>query len=241
MSNKNSLVKFGETELQLTINPNNEIEMDIEELVKALNFKDKDSFNKSIFLRNPNLQEKQYSYLKKVLNNEGGILKKREKRIFTEAGIYEVAFLANTEKAKEFRKFIKEFSKQMLTKIKKNEMVLSSGVPATFEPKLDKMMFLITKRDEEINTIFEFFEKSQDFFKKVEEMGEDIRQIKKKIDTIIEVVNDLTDEVYGDDVEIEEDIENNEQYEEYEENEEVTVIEDKDDEKNGDDIVIENE
>lgn len=217
MSNKNSLVKFGETELQLTINPNNEIEMDIEELVKALNFKDKDSFNKSIFLRNPNLQEKQYSYLKKVLNNEGGILKKREKRIFTEAGIYEVAFLANTEKAKEFRKFIKEFSKQMLTKIKKNEMVLSSGVPATFEPKLDKMMFLITKRDEEINRIFEFFEKSQDFFKKVEEMGEDIKQIKRKIDTIIEVVNDLSDEVYGADIENE----NNEGY--------------------GDDIVIENE
>ena len=36
MSNKNSLVKFGETELQLTINLNNEIEMDIEELGKAL-------------------------------------------------------------------------------------------------------------------------------------------------------------------------------------------------------------
>lgn len=217
MSNKNSLVRFGDTELQLTINLNNEIEMDIEELAKAINFKDKDSFNKSIFLRNPILQEKQYSYLKKVLNNEGGILKKREKRIFTEAGIYEVAFLANTEKAKEFRKFIKEFSKQMLTKIKKNEMVLSSGVPATFEPKLDKMMFLITKRDEEINTIFEFFEKSQDFFKKVEEMGEDIKQIKRKIDTIIEVVNDLSDEVYGTDIENE----NNEVY--------------------GDDIVIENE
>ncbi len=216
MSNKNSLVKFGETELQLTINPNNEIEMDIEELAKALNFSNKRVFEK-LMENNPNLQNKEYSYLKKVLNNEGGILKKREKRIFTEAGIYEVAFLANTEKAKEFRKFIKEFSKQMLTKIKKNEMVLSSGVPATFEPKLDKMMSLITKRDEEINTIFEFFEKSQDFFKKVEEMGEDIRQIKKKIDTIIDVVNDLTDEVYGADIENE----NNEGY--------------------GDDIVIENE
>ena len=216
MSNKNSLVRFGETELQLTINNNNEIEMDIEELAKALNFKEKKVFEQLI-VRNPNLQNKEYSYLKKVLNNEGGILKKREKRIFTEAGIYEVAFLANTEKAKEFRKFIKEFSKQMLTKIKKNEMVLSSGVPATFEPKLDKMMSLITKRDEEINTIFEFFEKSQDFFKKVEEMGEDIRQIKKKIDTIIEVVNDLSDEVYGTDIENE----NNEGY--------------------GDDIVIENE
>ena len=240
MSNKNSLVRFGETELQLTINNNNEIEMEMEELAKAIGTLNYKSF-RNFIANNPNLQNKEYSYLKKVLNNEGGILKKREKRIFTEAGIYEVAFLANTEKAKEFRKFIKEFSKQMLTKIKKNEMVLSSGVPATFEPKLDKMMFLITKRDEEINTIFEFFEKSQDFFKKVEEMGEDIKQIKRKIDTIIEVVNDLTDEVYGDDVEIEEDIENNEQYEEYEENEEVTVIEDKDDEKNGDDIVIENE
>lgn len=216
MSNKNSLVRFGETELQLTINNNNEIEMDMEELAKALSFKEK-NFLKQFIVRNPNLQNKEYSYLKKVLNNEGGILKKREKRIFTEAGIYEVAFLANTEKAKEFRKFIKEFSKEMLTKIKKNEMVLSSGVPATFEPKLDKMMSLITKRDEEINTIFEFFEKSQDFFKKVEEMGEDIKQIKRKIDTIIEVVNDLSDEVYGADIENE----NNEGY--------------------GDDIVIENE
>lgn len=202
MSNKNSLVKFGETELQLSINPNNEIEMDIEELAKAVGILNSGSI-RNLIIQNPILQEKQYSYLKKVLNNEGGILKKREKRIFTEAGIYEVAFLANTEKAKEFRKFIKEFSKQMLTKIKKNEMVLSSGVPATFEPKLDKMMFLITKRDEEINTIFEFFEKSQDFFKKVEEMGEDIKQIKRKIDTIIEVVNDLSDEVYGDDIVIE--------------------------------------
>jgi hypothetical protein len=216
MSNKNSLVKFGETELQLSINPNNEIEMDIEELAKAVGILNSGSI-RNLIIQNPILQEKQYSYLKKVLNNEGGILKKREKRIFTEAGIYEVAFLANTEKAKEFRKFIKEFSKQMLTKIKKNEMVLSSGVPATFEPKLDKMMFLITKRDEEINTIFEFFEKSQDFFKKVEEMGEDIKQIKRKIDTIIEVVNDLSDEVYGTDIENE----NNEVY--------------------GDDIVIENE
>lgn len=216
MSNKNSLVKFGETELQLTINLNNEIEMDIEELGKAIDIETKRGIQK-IIENNPNLQNKEYSYLKKVLNNEGGILKKREKRIFTEAGIYEVAFLANTERAKEFRKFIKEFSKQMLTKIKKNEMVLSSGVPATFEPKLDKMMSLITKRDEEINTIFEFFEKSQDFFKKVEEMGEDIKQIKRKIDTIIEVVNDLSDEVYGADIENE----NNEEY--------------------GDDIVIENE
>jgi hypothetical protein len=216
MSNKNSLVKFGETELQLTINPNNEIEMDIEELAKAVGILNSGSI-RNLIIQNPNLQEKQYSYLKKVLNNEGGILKKREKRIFTEAGIYEVAFLANTERAKEFRKFIKEFSKEMLTKIKKNEMVLSSGVPATFEPKLDKMMFLITKRDEEINTIFEFFEKSQDFFKKVEEMREDIKQIKRKIDTIIEVVNDLSDEVYGADIENE----NNEGY--------------------GDDIVIENE
>ena len=216
MSNKNSLVRFRDTELQLTINNNNEIEMEMEELAKAIGTLNYKSF-RNFIANNPNLQNKEYSYLKKVLNNEGGILKKREKRIFTEAGIYEVAFLANTEKAKEFRKFIKEFSKQMLTKIKKNEMVLSSGVPATFEPKLDKMMFLITKRDEEINTIFEFFEKSQDFFKKVEEMGEDIRQIKKKIDTIIEVVNDLTDEVYGADIENE----NNEEY--------------------GDDIVIENE
>ena len=160
MNNKNNLVVFENTELQVMVNNNNEIEMDMDELAKALGFKDKESF-KSIILRNPELQSSEYSSMKKVLSNEGGILKKREKRIFNQDGIFEVAYLANTERAKQFRRFIKNFSKEMITKFKNNQIALNQGVtalPATIEPKLDKMMELVTQRDLEIKDIFEFFE-----------------------------------------------------------------------------------
>lgn len=51
MNDKNNLVVFENTELQVMVNNNHEIEMDMDELAKALGFKDKDSF-KSIILRN---------------------------------------------------------------------------------------------------------------------------------------------------------------------------------------------
>ena len=200
MNNKNNLVVFENTELQVMVNNNNEIEMDMDELAKALGFKDKESF-KSIILRNPELQSPEYSCLKKVVSNEGGILKKREKRIFNQDGIFEVAYLANTERAKQFRRFIKNFSKEMITKFKNNQIALNQGVtvlPATIEPKLDKMMELVTQRDNEIENIFEFFEKAKTYFEMIGVMQEDIKLIKSKVDEIVSAVNELSDEVYGD-------------------------------------------
>ena len=200
MNNKNNLVVFENTELQVMVNNNNEIEMDMDELAKALGFKDKESF-KSIILRNPELQSSEYSSMKKVLSNEGGILKKREKRVFNQDGIFEIAYLANTERAKQFRRFIKNFSKEMITKFKNNQIALNQGVtvlPATIEPKLDKMMELVTQRDLEIKDIFEFFEKAKEYFKMIGPMQEDIKLIKSKVDEIVGAVNELSDAVYGD-------------------------------------------
>lgn len=200
MSNKNSLVKFGETELQLTINPNNEIEMDIDELIKALGFESKKSIE-HLIARNPELQSPEFSKIKKVLSNEGGILKKRDKRVFNQDGIFEISYLANTDRAKEFRKFIKTFSKEMITRIKNNQIALNTGVPtlpATIEPKLDKMMEILSQRDIEIESIFEFFEKARKYFEMIGVMQEDIKLIKTKMDEIVDAVNELSDEVYGD-------------------------------------------
>ena len=200
MSNKNSLVKFGETELQLTINPNNEIEMDIDELIKALGFESKKSIE-HLIARNPELQSPEFSKIKKVLSNEGGILKKRDKRVFNQDGIFEISYLANTDRAKEFRKFIKAFSKEMITRIKNNQIALNTGVPtlpATIEPKLDKMMEILSQRDIEIESIFEFFEKARKYFEMIGVMQEDIKLIKTKMDEIVDAVNELSDEVYGD-------------------------------------------
>ena len=200
MNNKNNLVIFENIELQVMTNNNNEIEMDMDELIKALGFESKKNIEKLIE-NNPELRNKEYSSLKKVLSNEGGILKKREKRIFNQDGIFEVAYLANTERAKQFRRFIKNFSKEMITRLKTNQIALNQGVPALpaiIEPRLDKMMELLTKRDIEIKDIFEFFEKAKEYFEMIGPMQKDIKLIKSKVDEIVSAVNELSDEVYGD-------------------------------------------
>ena len=200
MNGKNNLVVFENTELQVMINNNHEIEMDMDELIKALGFESKKSIE-HLIVRNPELQSPEFSKIKKVLSNEGGVLKKRDKRVFNQDGIFEISYLANTDRAKEFRKFIKAFSKEMITRIKNNQIALNQGVPALqtkIEPKIDQMLELVTQRDDEIANIFEFFEKAKTYFEMIGVMQEDIKLIKTKMDEIVDAVNELSDEVYGD-------------------------------------------
>ena len=200
MNDKNNLVVFENTELQVMVNNNHEIEMDIDELIKALGFESKKSIE-HLIARNPELQSPEFSKIKKVLSNEGGVLKKRDKRVFNQDGIFEISYLANTDRAKEFRKFIKSFSKEMITRIKNNQIALNQGVPALqtkIEPKIDQMLELVTQRDLEIKDIFEFFEKAKEYFEMIGVMQKDIKLIKTKMDEIVDAVNELSDEVYGD-------------------------------------------
>lgn len=200
MNDKNNLVVFENTELQVMVNNNHEIEMDIDELIKALGFESKKSIE-HLIVRNPELQSPEFSKIKKVLSNEGGVLKKRDKRVFNQDGIFEISYLANTDRAKEFRKFIKTFSKEMITRIKNNQIALNQGVPALqtkIEPKIDQMLELVTQRDDEIANIFDFFEKAKTYFEMIGVMQEDIKLIKSKMDEIVDAVNELSDEVYGD-------------------------------------------
>lgn len=200
MNDKNNLIVFENTELQVMVNNNHEIEMDIDELIKALGFESKKSIE-HLIARNPELQSPEFSKIKKVLSNEGGVLKKRDKRVFNQDGIFEISYLANTDRAKEFRRFIKAFSKEMITRIKNNQIALNQGVPALqtkIEPKIDQMLELVTQRDDEIANIFEFFEKAKTYFEMIGVMQEDIKLIKTKMDEIVDAVNELSDEVYGD-------------------------------------------
>lgn len=89
----------------------------------------------------------------------------------------------------------------MITKFKNNQIALNSGVPALpmrIEPKIDKMLELVTQRDDEIENIFEFFEKAKAYFEMIAPMQEDIKLIKSKVDEIVGAVNELSDAVYGD-------------------------------------------
>ena len=200
MNDKNNLVVFENTELQVMVNNNHEIEMDMAELSKALGFSDIRAF-KTFLSNNSELQNIEYSSVKKVLSNEGGVLKKRDKRVFNQDGIFEAAYLANTQRAKEFRRFIKAFSKEMITRIKNNQIALNQGVPALqtkIEPKIDQMLELVTQRDDEIANIFEFFEKAKEYFEMIGVIQKDIKLIKSKMDEIVDAVTELSDEVYGD-------------------------------------------
>lgn len=89
----------------------------------------------------------------------------------------------------------------MITKFKTNQIVLNQGVPALpmrIEPKLDRILELVTQRDIEIENIFEFFENAKEYFEMIVPMQEDIKLIKSKVDEIVGAVNELSDAVYGD-------------------------------------------
>lgn len=90
----------------------------MEQVSSAMGFKNEESF-KQLLINNPELRDKEFSFLLKVDSLEGGIVKKREKRFFTEDGLYEVAFKARTKKAEEFRKFVRT----LLKRLRKGELV----------------------------------------------------------------------------------------------------------------------
>ena len=90
-----NIVKFEDTDLQINI-VDNQLEMSIEELTKALGYEERKRID-NIVDRNPELKGMEFSYIKEIVNIENGIPKRREKRFFNEQGIYEVAFLANTD------------------------------------------------------------------------------------------------------------------------------------------------
>lgn len=104
--------KFGEVECDIYSNEK-EMFMTIRQLSECLGYKEKDGIKK-IVRRNEYLKEKEFSQVVTINFGEGGqIDTTQETRVFTEDGIYEVTMLAKTEKAKEFRAFIRKLLKSL--------------------------------------------------------------------------------------------------------------------------------
>ncbi len=192
MDKKQSLVAFENAQINIGFN-NNEIEMDMEELAKAIG--GNIQAIKYQLSKNPELQEDEFSYLKKVDSLENGVIKKREKRFFTEQGIYEITLLTRTEKAKRFRKFARE----LITKYRRNEIVVKTAIETQTNEKLDYMVELLKSRDKEIGGFIEFFTTAEEKFAKIDKIAEDIGIIKDTVDEVIEAVNGLIVEVEGED------------------------------------------
>jgi hypothetical protein len=191
MEDGKSLIEFEGTSISVSLN-NNEIEIEMAELAKALQYADIRVI-KNLINSNRELLDKKFSYLKKVDSIENGVKKKREKRIFTEDGLYEVTMLANTEVSKKFRRRIRELIKA----IRKKDLVLQAPVTSKQQLQLDEMVDLVKSRDQQIEELFGMIEEIKDTV-------EDIKLIKSNMEIIIqaqdemgEAINTLIDEVYG--------------------------------------------
>ncbi len=196
---KLEIVKFEEQDIQL-YSQNNELLMTMEELAEAIEYSDARAFKK--FLSdNPELLTEEFSFLRKVKNLEGGIVKNREKRFFNEQGIYEAALLARTEKAKKFRKF----ARVLITKYHRREMLpvsseaLITKIKITDE-KLDKIERILVDRQETFKKMNEDSEKEITLLEKLEQkiqildsVDERLKAMEEKIGEIIECVNGIID------------------------------------------------
>ena len=192
MEENKSLITYNGMKLGVTIK-NNEIEIEMGELAKAIGYADSKGII-TLLDRNPELKNKEFSYLKKVDSIENGVVKKREKRLFTEDGLYEVTMLANTENAKKFRRFVRELMK----KYRKNELILRTPtlLPAQ-QAQLDEMVRLIKARDGEIGDLLESFEAFQGYLTDIEVIKEDVKLLISLHDRLVEDVEMLKKEVFG--------------------------------------------
>lgn len=103
--------KFGQVECDIYSNEK-EMFMTISQLANCLGYASKSGVE-NIIDRNKYLKDKEFSSTHKMEVVEGGRTVSREMRFFTEDGIYEVTMLAKTEKAKEFRAFIRKLLKSL--------------------------------------------------------------------------------------------------------------------------------
>ena len=107
--------KFGEVECDIYSNEK-EMFMTISQLANCLGYASKSGVEK-IFQRNDYLREKEFSSVCTLAvggtDKLGTPQTMQNTRVFTEDGIYEVTMLAKTEKAKEFRAFIRKLLKSL--------------------------------------------------------------------------------------------------------------------------------
>ena len=194
MEENKSLITYNGMKLGVTIK-NNEIEIEMGELAKAIGYTDVRGLKK-LLDTNPELKNKEFSYLRKVDSVENGVVKKREKRLFTEDGLYEVTMLANTENAKKFRRFVRELMK----KYRKNELILRTPtlLPAQ-QAQLDEMVRLIKARDGEIGDLLDSFEAFQTYLTDIEVIKGDVKLLIELHDKLVKEVKELKKEVFGTD------------------------------------------
>lgn len=100
--------KFGNTQCDF-YGKDDKVYMTINQLAECLGYSSRKSVEK-IVERNDYLKNREFSVTDKLSGTDGKLYKTR---VFTEDGIYEVAFLAKTQNAKEFRSWVRKILKSL--------------------------------------------------------------------------------------------------------------------------------
>lgn len=112
MKNELQLIKsakFGEIQADI-YKKDNEPYMTAKQLGECLGYSDPIIAINKLVKRNEYLKSKEFSVLTKLVSTDD---KQYNTRIFTEDGIYEITMLAKTEKAKEFRSWVRKILKSL--------------------------------------------------------------------------------------------------------------------------------
>jgi phage antirepressor YoqD-like protein len=131
MNNNLSLVKkdyFNGVECDFWTDENNNIYMTSEQLGRALGYANPRISISTLVNRKEYLKDSKYSSVISMITEAG----KRNTRVFTEKGIYEVIFLSDTKKALEF----KEWVSNILEGLRKNQIELKFKIPQTMAEAL---------------------------------------------------------------------------------------------------------
>lgn len=189
------LMKFKEQEFNIW-KKDNRYFMSKDDLAQAIDYCDKATF--SYFLEKNNyLLSPEFSVLMTVDNLEGGVIKKREKRFFTEQGVYEVSLLANTQKAKEFRKF----ARHLITSFRKGEIQVTPNIAVArfdiLDRKLDEMVevikgveTIVTESEEAEKSFREAIERVDDKIREISIIKDDVKTLIKLYEQTRQVVNE---------------------------------------------------
>lgn len=166
----------------------------MEQVSQAMGYSDTRTF-KDLMVNNPELRDKEFSFLMKVDSLEGGNLKKREKRFFTEDGLYEVAFKARTKKAEEFRKFVRA----LLKRLRKGELV-PQGHQVLAHQQADQLLLQMKELTEKMDNdqeekVIPMLERIVASYEETKERLDKIEEKMKKMETSIQVSQQTIEEI----------------------------------------------
>lgn len=166
----------------------------MEQVSQAIGYVEEQGIRK-LLINNPELRDKEFSFLLKVDSLEGGILKKREKRFFTEDGLYEVAFKARTKKAEEFRKFVRT----LLKRLRKGELTVPSNM-GIVNQQADQILLQMKELTEKMDNdqeekVIPMLERIVASYEETKERLDKIEEKMKKMETSIQVSQQTIEEI----------------------------------------------